>query len=117
MVGSMKVVAYAGQQFVTTDDVAGALLQLAAAIAREGSAEALRIPVVLDGVEDCADLIVGAGIGMLVESQLSAEPDPDFSEHAASLTRHRLYPKAIYELAPPFQAWSPVEDYELSSQG
>lgn len=89
----MKLVSYAGQQLVTTDDVADALVKLAAAIAAEGESEALKIPVVVDGEEDCAHLIAGVGNDMLVGPQVSTDTDPDFSEDAARLRAHRLFPR------------------------
>ncbi|MFJ4173432.1 hypothetical protein [Microbacterium sp. NPDC089696] len=90
----MKLVSYAGQQLVTTDDVADALVQLAAAIAREGETEALQIPVLVDGEKDCADLLAGVGNDILVGPQASEGTDPDFSEEAAQMRAHRLYPRA-----------------------
>lgn len=89
----MKLVSYAGQQLVTTDDVADALVELAASIASEGSSEALEIPIVVDGEKDCADLIVGVGNDLLVGPQASEGTDPDFSDEAAALRQHRLYPQ------------------------
>lgn len=89
----MKLVSYAGQQLVTTDDVADALVELAAAIASEGDSQALQIPIVVDGEKDCADLIVGVGNDLLVGPQSSNGDDPDFSEDAEQLRRHRFYPR------------------------
>ncbi|GAA1643019.1 hypothetical protein [Microbacterium flavum] len=89
----MKLVSYAGQQLATTDDVADALVTLAAAIASEGESQALQIPVLVDGREDCADLIVGVGNDILVGPQASADVDPDFSEDAERLRAHPLFPQ------------------------
>ncbi|MFJ4174696.1 hypothetical protein [Microbacterium sp. NPDC089696] len=89
----MKLVSYAGQQLVTTDDVADALVELAAAIARDGETEALRLPIVKDGEVDYAELIAGVGNDILVGPQASEGIDPDFSEDAAKLRSHRLYPR------------------------
>lgn len=88
----MKLVSYAGQQVVTTDDVAEALVALAAAIASEGESAALRLPIVIDGQKDSADLIVGVGNDLLVGPHLSDGDDPDFSEEAAALREHPLFP-------------------------
>lgn len=57
----MKLVSYAGQQLITTDDVANALVTLAAAVAADGESAALQIPTLIDGEEYCADLIAGVG--------------------------------------------------------
>lgn len=89
----MKLVSYAGQQLMTTDDVAAALVELAAAIASEGDSQALHIPIVVGGEKDCADLIVGVGNDLLVGPQSSDGDDPDFSEDAEQLRQHRLYPR------------------------
>lgn len=88
----MKIVSYAGQQLVTTDDVADSLVTLAAAIASEGESDAVEIPILVNGAEDCADLVVGVGNDLLVGPHHSDDPEPDFSAHAARLQSHRLYP-------------------------
>lgn len=90
----MKLVSYAGQQLLTTDDVADALVELAAAIARDGETEALQIPVVVNGVKGSADLLVGVGNDLLVGPQASDGADPDFSQDAARMRSHRLYPRS-----------------------
>ena len=89
----MKIVSYAGQQLVTTDDVADSLVRLAAAIASEGESDAVEIPIILNEREDCAELVVGVGNDLLVGPHDSEESEPDFSEHAARLRAHRLYPE------------------------
>lgn len=88
----MKIVSYAGQQLVTTDDVADSLVTLAAAVAKEGEADAVEIPILVDGREDCADLVIGVGNDLLVGPHEFEDHEPDFSEHAAKLQAHRLYP-------------------------
>ncbi len=88
----MKIVSYAGQQLVTTDDVADSLVTLAAAVAKEGEADAVEIPILVDGREDCADLVIGVGNDLLVGPQRFEDEEPDFSQHAARLQAHRLYP-------------------------
>lgn len=90
--GVMKLVSYAGQQLMTTDDVADALVTLAASVAREGGSEAVQIPIVLDGEEDCADLIIGVGNDLLVGPQTSTDEDPDFAEDVTRLKAHPFYP-------------------------
>lgn len=89
----MKLVSYAGQQVITTDDVADALVELAAAIASEGESAALRLPIIIDGKKDSADLIVGVGNDLLVGPQTSDGDDPDFSEEAAEIRNHPLFPQ------------------------
>lgn len=89
----MKLVSYAGQQLVTTEEVADALVVLAAEIANEGGAQALQIPIVVDGEEDLAELVVGVGNDVLVGPHASEGADPDFSAHAERLRSHPSYPK------------------------
>ena len=90
--GEMKIVSYAGQQLVTTDDVADSLVTLAAAVAKEGEADAVEIPILVGGREDCADLVIGVGNDLLVGPHEFDDDEPDFTEHAARLQAHRLYP-------------------------
>ncbi|WP_336502486.1 hypothetical protein [Microbacterium paraoxydans] len=97
----MKHVSYAGQQLITSDDIAETLLALAAAIAREGESEAVEIPILLDGEKDWADLLVGVGNDVLVSPHHTVEPDPDFSAEVEELRAHRLFPK------PPSSSSSP----------
>ena len=89
----MKLVSYAGQQLITSDDVAETLLTLAAAIASEGESEALEIPILLDGEKDWADLLVGVGNDVLVSPHHTAETEPDFSAEVTELQSHRHYPR------------------------
>ncbi|WP_050304945.1 hypothetical protein, partial [Mycobacterium tuberculosis] len=97
----MKLVSYAGQQLITSDDVAETLLTLAAAIAREGESEAVEIPILLDGEKDWADLLVGVGNDVLVSPHHAAEPDPDFATEVDELRAHRLFPKPPTEPSAP----------------
>lgn len=90
----MKLVSYAGQQLITTEEVADALVILAAEIANDGGAQALQIPIIVDGKEDLAELVVGVGNDVLVGPHSSDGVDPDFSQHAARLRAHPHYPKS-----------------------
>lgn len=92
----MKLVSYAGQQLVTTEDVADALVVLAAEIANDGAAHALQIPILVDGEEDLAELVVGVGNDVLVGPHASDGADPDFSAHAERLRSHPSYPKRLH---------------------
>lgn len=89
----MKIVSYAGQQLVTTDDVAESLVTLAAAVASEGESDAVQIPIVIGGRVDSADLVIGVGNDLLVGPHEYHDEAPDFSAHAARLRAHRLYPE------------------------
>lgn len=103
----MKLVSYAGQQLITTDDVADALVALAASIANEGESEALQIPIVVDGRPDIAELVVGLGNDVLVGPSASESVDPDFSEHAAKLRAHPRFPRGESSgITPSTNDWS-----------
>ena len=102
----MKLVSYAGQLLVTTDDVAEVLVILAAAIANEGESEALEIPIVVDGEEDTAELIVGLGNDLLVGPNASTGIDPDFSDDASRLRSHPRFPRRHEDSTGEDDGWS-----------
>jgi hypothetical protein len=114
----MKIVSYAGQQLVTTDDVADALVVLAAEIANEGRSQALQIPIVVDGRENTAELVVGLGNDVLVGPQSSDGNDPDFSAQAQKLRSHPFYPKPNDQAADAeddgFESWNLDVDLDTS---
>ncbi|MBS0022914.1 hypothetical protein [Microbacterium paraoxydans] len=109
----MKLVSYAGQQVVTTDDVADALVNLAASLASEGESAAVQIPIDIDGQKDTADLIVGVGNDLLVGPKATDGEDPDFSADAAALREHRYYPKASAAEDPVDGDGLPIIDLDL----
>lgn len=117
----MKLVSYAGQQLVTTDDVAEALVVLAAEVANEGGSQAVQIPIVVDGESDVAELVVGLGNDVLVGPHASTGADPDFAEHAARLRAHPFYPKRIVDGTviaedKPFGEWDLDVDLDASAR-
>lgn len=91
----MRYVTYAGESVLTTDSVAHALVELAGAVAAEGEAEAVTIPIVsAGGVIDDADLVVGVGNDVLTRPADYDGDEPDFDFAAASLRAHRSFPHA-----------------------
>jgi hypothetical protein len=63
----MRSVTYAGQTVHTTDEIAEVLVLLTAAVAKQGNAEAVSIPI-LDsrtGKEGTAQLVIGVGNDVL----------------------------------------------------
>ncbi|WP_136050788.1 hypothetical protein [Microbacterium sp. K36] len=110
----MKLVSYAGQQLLTSDDVAETLLTLAAAIAREGESEAVEIPILLEGEKDWADLLVGVGNDVLVSPHHTVDADPDFSSEVDELRSHRLFPKPPSETSSPGDIEVPaLSDFDM----
>lgn len=85
----MRSVTYAGQTVHTTDEIAEVLVLLTAAIAKQGNAEAVTIPI-LDsrtGAEGMAQLVIGVGNDVLSTPALW-EPEgevPTFDDDVRAL--------------------------------
>lgn len=96
---SMRRITYAGDTVITTDDVAEALVELTAAVANYGRAEAVRIPIVLEasGRTDEAELVIGVGNDVLSAPVDWEADEPDFSEGAEDLRTHESYPRRSSE--------------------
>ena len=95
----MRRITYAGDTVITTDDVAEALVELTAAVANYGRAEAVRIPIVLEasGRTDEAELVIGVGNDVLSAPVDWEADEPDFSEGAEHLRTHESYPRRSSE--------------------
>ncbi len=90
----MRCVTYAGETVMTTDDVAASLVELTAAVAKEGQAEAVSIPIVTDDKTVAqAELVIGVGNDVLSAPMEWNHEEPDFSHAAADLKNHRLFPR------------------------
>lgn len=90
----MRCVTYAGETVITTDDVAASLIELTAAVAKEGQAEAVSIPIVTgDRKVAQAELVIGVGNDVLSAPLEWHDEEPDFSHAAAELKDHRLFPR------------------------
>jgi len=101
----MRCVTYAGETVITTDDVATSLVELTAAVAKEGQAEAVSIPIVTDEKKVAqAELVIGVGNDVLSAPVEWHDEEPDFSHAAAELENHRLFPRAQ------LRAVEPVDD-------
>lgn len=91
----MRCVTYAGETVITTDDVASSLVELTAAVAKEGQAEAVSIPIVTDEQKVAqAELVIGVGNDVLSAPVEWDGEEPDFSHAAGELRDHRLFPRA-----------------------
>ncbi len=86
----MRCITYAGETVITSDDVASTLVELTAALAKRGQAEAVRVPIVIEKTGDLAwaEMVVGVGNDVLSVPHAWDEPEADFSEEAADLRRH-----------------------------
>ncbi|WP_243393099.1 hypothetical protein [Microbacterium testaceum] len=90
----MRSVTYAGETVTTTDDVAQSLVELTAAVAKEGQAEAVHIPIVTDEKKVAqAELVIGVGNDVLSSPVEWNDEEPDFSRAAEELKNHRLFPR------------------------
>lgn len=95
----MRCITYAGETVVTTDDIAEALITLTAAVANHGASEVLTIPIIDEDTHQVGDAKLVVGIGNDVLSAPIEWPHdvPDFSDAAAALRAHRLYPTQLAE--------------------
>jgi len=98
----MRCVTYAGETVMTTDDVASSLIELTAAVAKEGQAEAVSIPIVTgDKKVAQAELVIGVGNDVLSAPVEWDDEEPDFSSAAKELKDHRLYPHTQLRMVEP----------------
>jgi hypothetical protein len=86
----MRCITYAGENVITSDDAAATLVELTAALAKRGQAEAVRLPIVLEGSGEraWAELVVGVGNDVLSIPHDWDGEEIDFEEEAAELRRH-----------------------------
>lgn len=90
----MRCVTYAGETVTTTDDVAASLVELTAAVAKEGQAEAVSIPIVTDARKVAqAELVIGVGNDVLSSPVEWGDEEPDFTAAAEELRKHRYFPR------------------------
>lgn len=109
---SMRTITYAGETVTTTDDVAEALVKLTAAVAKNGRAEAVRIPIVTEDHDHVgtADLVIGVGNDVLsLPAPWAGDEQPDFSQQADELRTHPSYPQPI--------TGGPLLDEEMQATG
>ena len=100
----MKVLTYAGSEFMTSDAVAAALLEYGAALAEGREAATVEIPVIeADGAESVALFLVGPASQIVSRNAETGIPEPDHAEvvgRLEELTR-RLRPTATADRNPP----------------
>ncbi|KAA9104982.1 hypothetical protein [Microbacterium rhizomatis] len=90
----MMILTYAGTELMTGDALARAVLEYCAALAEEGAAETLEIPVLrLDGSMATATLVVGPAsqiVAMTVDTTFPELEDAATLDHLMTRTRaHR----------------------------
>lgn len=87
----MKRITYAGESVLTTDDVATVLIELTAALAKRGLAEAVRIPIFDQRTRSIstAELVAGLGNDVLAVPEVFDGEQPNFTAEAEEL-RQRM---------------------------
>ncbi|KAA9083761.1 hypothetical protein [Microbacterium radiodurans] len=90
----MRRVVYGMEAVITTDDVADAVMELAAALANLKTTVRLSMPIAADRDpgHDVVDILVGPGIPVLTEPAAWHGAEPDFSTSATMLRMHPAYP-------------------------
>ena len=100
----MRVLTYAGSEFLTSDAVASALLEYGAALAEGREAATIEIPVIeADGSESMALFLVGPAsqiVSRVAETDAPERQYPDVVRRLEELTR-RLRPTATADRNPP----------------
>ncbi|MCS5713757.1 hypothetical protein NVV95_04225 [Herbiconiux sp. CPCC 205716] len=113
----MKRITYAGETVLTTDEVATALVELSAGLAKRGLAEAVTVPIVTASGQLglSAELVVGVGNDVLAVPEVAQGDDPDFStgaqtlrDHLAAVTPSRSKAVAVEQPEP-----GPADDLDL----
>ena len=109
----MRCITYAGENVVTTDEVAALLVELTAELAKRGRAEAVTIPIVVehDGDEDgpaSAQLVIGLGNDVLSVPHSWDDEVPDFSEGRDRLQGY------LEDIRPSTATYDPRDSIETS---
>ncbi len=101
----MRCITYAGEHLVTSQAIADLVVQLTAALASKGQAEAVQIPIYPEGEEypgsedtlEIVQLVIGAGTDVLSVPYAWDGPDPDFADAVTELRfKLNVYtPKAV----------------------
>lgn len=91
----MKQITYAGESVMTSDEIGSVLVELTAALARKGLAEAVTIPICDDtgGDHRTAELVIGQGNDVLAvpvdaSTTVPGFSEPDFAVEADELRAH-----------------------------
>lgn len=107
----MRCITYAGENVVTTDEVAALLVELTAELAKRGRAEAVTIPIVVEDDVDgdtSAQLVIGLGNDVLSVPQSWHHDVPDFSEAESRLQGY------LDDIRPSTTAYEPRDSIETS---
>jgi len=110
--GKMRQVSYAGGRFVTTDEVADALLHLVVGIAATGVPQRVEVPIVVEGDgggQETAWMTVGPSPAMLSVPLAWVGEVPDFSDQVTMMRMQASYPRTATTIAPSSpETWDPA---------
>jgi len=83
----MKQITYAGESVLTSDEIGTVLVELTAALAKKGLAEAVVIPICdpQGGDHRTAELVIGQGNDVLAVPKDGDAEEPDFSAEVEGL--------------------------------
>ncbi|MFG6446386.1 hypothetical protein ACFXP7_13815 [Microbacterium sp. P06] len=115
----MRRITYAGETIITSNEVAEALLKLTAAIANDGRAEAVTIPIVVEtqGDDTTAELVIGVGNDVLSAPARWDGEELDFSAAAAALRANPSYPRGASTTAGPATMDDPDANWDPDLEG
>ena len=92
----MERIYYAGDRFLTGTDLARALVEYAAALARQGSAGAIEIPVRhADGTVGVVNFLVGPASQLATESIDGEAGEEIQDEQLVARLRHRVHGREL----------------------
>jgi hypothetical protein len=99
----MRIIAYAGEHFLTSDAIATEVLNYAKVLAFGDTSDVVNIPVVLEGRVGDADLIIGPASQITsIDTEDEAEVDLDDADAVAEIRKRAT----LLESPPP----APLED-------
>jgi hypothetical protein len=115
MVGSMKRILYSGGSVLTGDNIAHSVAMYAASLARAGSADAVIIPMVKDGILGTIEIVIGPASQLMVEDA-GVEFDAEFNDgpylEMLAERRSRLdNPPGVQPSAPATEESTALDDF------
>lgn len=112
----MKLIHYAGQQFLTSNSIADALLDYAAALARRGRADRVSIPVLSDGAVSEVDVLIGPASQVVAEIVEDVGDGPQDDQLVDDLRRRTALLHDPRPVVSSGDAAQTVDGYELPDE-
>jgi hypothetical protein len=111
-VGTMKRVHYAGQNFLTGDSIADALMEYATMLARRARADRVDVPVMADGRIQRMAVVLGPASQILAEPVDNGREDPVDEELIGELRRRTALLRSPRPIATRGLSGSATEDVD-----